>query len=129
MVLAGKRALVTGGERRICRGVALALAEAGCEVGINDLEEAEDARETLGLIAGLGRQSAFFGAAISSAPQVEEMIGAVVERFGGIDILVNNPFYSRHQPFLDIEEGQFDRTLAGCLNGSCCAVRGRPAAW
>jgi NAD(P)-dependent dehydrogenase (short-subunit alcohol dehydrogenase family) len=117
MTLAGRKALVTGGKRRIGRGIALALAEAGCEVGINDLEEDEDARETLRLIEGFDRQSAFFAADISSASQVERMVAGFVQRFGGIDILVNNPFYARHQPFLDIEEGDFDRTLAVCLKG------------
>ena len=41
--LEGKKALVTGGKRRIGRGIALALAEAGCDVGINDLNHDEDA--------------------------------------------------------------------------------------
>lgn len=117
MVLAGKKALVTGGKRRIGRGIALALAEAGCEVGINDLEEDEDAHQTLRLIEGFGRQSAFFGADITSASQVGAMMDGFVSRFGGIDILVNNPFYARHQPFLDIAEEEFDRTLAVCLKG------------
>lgn len=117
MALAGKKALVTGGKRRIGRGIALALAEAGCDVGINDLEEDEDAAQTLELIAGQGRQSAFFAADISSAAQVKEMVAGFVEHFGGIDILVNNPFYARHQPFLDIDEAEFDRTLAVCLKG------------
>ncbi len=117
MVLAGKKALVTGGKRRIGRGIALALAEAGCDVGINDLQEDEDARETLRLIGAQGRQSAFFAADISSAAQVEVMVTGFVERFGGIDILVNNPFYARHQPFLDIGEEEFDRTLGVCLKG------------
>ncbi len=117
MLLAGKKALVTGGKRRIGRGIALALAEAGCEVGINDLEEDEDGRETLRLIEGLGRQSAFFAADITSSAQVKGMVDGFAARFGGLDLLVNNPVYARHQPFLDIAEEEFDRTLAVCLKG------------
>ena len=46
-LLSGKKAFVTGGKRRIGRGIALALAEAGCDVGINDLHEDDDAGKTL----------------------------------------------------------------------------------
>jgi NAD(P)-dependent dehydrogenase (short-subunit alcohol dehydrogenase family) len=117
MVLAGKRALVTGGKRRIGRGIALALAEAGCAVGINDLEEDEDARETLRLIEGFGRQAAFFAADISASSQVEGMVAGFAARFGGIDILVNNPYYAANKPFLEIAEEDYDRTLGVCLKG------------
>jgi NAD(P)-dependent dehydrogenase (short-subunit alcohol dehydrogenase family) len=54
MALAGKKVLVTGGKRSIGRGIALAMAEAGADVAINDLEEDEDARETLRLLAAAG---------------------------------------------------------------------------
>ena len=43
--LEGKKALVTGGKRRIGRGIALALAEAGCDVGVNDLHHDDDGDE------------------------------------------------------------------------------------
>ena len=54
--LEGKKALVTGGKRRIGRGIALALAEAGCDVGINDLNHDQDGDETLGLVRAMGRE-------------------------------------------------------------------------
>ena len=57
MSLNGKKALVTGGRRNIGRGIALALAQAGCDVGINDLERDADADRTLELIRDQGRDS------------------------------------------------------------------------
>ena len=48
--LSGKKALVTGARRYIGRGIALALAEAGCDVGINDLKLDRSANETLALL-------------------------------------------------------------------------------
>ncbi|MDA0335966.1 MAG: SDR family NAD(P)-dependent oxidoreductase [bacterium] len=74
----GSKALVTGGKRRIGRGIALALAEAGCDVGINDLQEDEDAHETVRRIEAMGRTAAFYAADISDPTQVT----GLMERFG-----------------------------------------------
>ena len=60
--LEGKKALVTGGKRRIGRGIALALAEAGCDVGVNDLHHDDDGDETLRLIRAMGHEAEFFSA-------------------------------------------------------------------
>jgi NAD(P)-dependent dehydrogenase (short-subunit alcohol dehydrogenase family) len=55
--LAGKKALVTGGSRGIGRGIALALAEAGCDVVINYLSAREQANEVVEQIAAMGRRA------------------------------------------------------------------------
>lgn len=117
MSMAGKKALVTGGKRRIGRGIALALAEAGCDVGINDLERDGDADETLRLLGGMGRRAAFFAADIADAGQVQAMVDAFVAEFGTIDVLVNNPYWADHKPFLEIAESTWDRTLEVCVKG------------
>ena len=92
MSLDGKKALVTGGRRNIGRGIALALAQAGCDVGINDLERDADADRTLKLIRDQGREADFFQADISDRAQVEAMFTAFIARFNRLDILVNNPY-------------------------------------
>lgn len=117
MSLSGKKALITGGRRRIGRGIAQALSGAGCDVGINDIEQDADAEETLQRVQESGREAAFFNADISSASQVDAMIDAFVDRFGQIDILVNNAYYADHKPFLEISEELWDRTLDVCLKG------------
>ena len=81
MSLDGKKALVTGGRRNIGRGIALALAQAGCDVGINDLERDTDADRTLELIRDQGREADFFQADISDSAQVEAMFTAYIARF------------------------------------------------
>ena len=58
--LLGKKAFVTGGKRRIGRGIALAFAEAGADVGINDLHDDDDAQHTLQLIRDMGREAELF---------------------------------------------------------------------
>jgi NAD(P)-dependent dehydrogenase (short-subunit alcohol dehydrogenase family) len=113
----GKKALVTGGKRRIGRGIALALAEAGCDVGINDLERDDDAEETLEMIRALGRQTEFYAADISDTEQVQAMFAAFGERFGTIDALANNPYWSEGMPFLEITEEAWDRTIDVCVKG------------
>jgi 3-oxoacyl-[acyl-carrier protein] reductase len=117
MTLSDKKALVTGGRRRIGRGIVLALAEGGCDVGVNDIELDEDGEETLRLVREMGREAEFYTADISDSGQVQGMIEAFVRRFGRIDILVNNPYWSQNKPFLEIYEATWDRTLDVCLKG------------
>ena len=115
--LDGKKAFVTGGKRRIGRGIALALADAGCDVGINDLELDADAEETLQLIRDMGRETDFFAGDISDSGQVEQMFAAFLTRFGRIDILANNPFGGAGQPFLELTEKNWDLNLDVGLKG------------
>ena len=117
MSLADKKALVTGGKRHIGRGIALALAEAGCDVAINDIEGDADAEETLELVRGMGRRASFYEADISSSDQVRAMMDGFLDEFGAIDILVNNPFFSKPLTFLEVTEDAWDRTLEVCLKG------------
>ena len=117
MSLDGKKALVTGGRRNIGRGIALALAQAGCDVGINDLERDADADRTLELIRDQGRDADFFQADISDRAQVEAMFTAFIARFNRLDILINNPYAGSGATFLEITEENWDLTLGVCLKG------------
>ena len=117
MDLRGKKALVTGARRSIGRGIAEALADAGCDVGINDIERDDDVEETLRRVRAHDTAAEFFQADVSDAVEVDRMFGAFIERFDRIDILVNNAYWAKHTPFLDIERDVWDRTLAVCLTG------------
>ena len=83
-------ALVTGGRRGIGRGCAYALAEAGFDVVIDDLEHDADVDETLAGIAARGRQGKFILADISDLDTHAALIEGTVSAFGAIDCLVNN---------------------------------------
>lgn len=115
MSLTGKKALVTGARRNIGRGIALALAEAGCAVGIHDIERDEDAEETLFLLKQMGADAEFFAAELRDTHQVAELFNAFDTRFGAIDILVNNAYWAEHKPFLEIEEANWDQAMDVCL--------------
>ncbi len=115
--LDGKKAFVTGGKRRIGRGIALALAQGGCDVGINDLELDADAETTLGLIRDMGRDAEFFAGDVSDSAQVEQMFSAFLARFGRIDTLANNPYGGTGQHFLELTEENWDLNLDIGLKG------------
>lgn len=115
--LTGKKAFVTGGKRRIGRGIALALAEAGCDVGINDLHHDEDGDRTVALIREMGREAEFYAGDIADSAVVDRMFDAFLERFGRIDILVNNPYGGKGAHFLELTEENWDANLDVGLKG------------
>lgn len=89
--LQGKVAVVTGGARDIGRAVAVRLAQEGAKVCINYAHSPEKAQETLRMIKEAGGDAMLFKADVTKAPEVEAMMKAVAEAWGGkIDILVNN---------------------------------------
>lgn len=87
-LLAGRAALVTGGGTGICRGIALALASAGCDVAITS-RRAEHLEPTAAEIAARGVRSFSRAGDVRKPDEVEAVIAATVEAFGRLDILVN----------------------------------------
>jgi peroxisomal 2,4-dienoyl-CoA reductase len=87
-LLAGRSALVTGGGTGICRGIALALANAGCNVAITSrsLEHLEPTRADL---AALGIKAVAIAGDVRRPDDVAAVVDGAVEALGGIDILVN----------------------------------------
>ncbi|GGL57987.1 SDR family NAD(P)-dependent oxidoreductase [Planomonospora parontospora] len=88
--LAGKVALVTGGSRGIGAATARALAGNGADVAISFTTSAGRAEEVVGELQAGGVRAAAFKADQADPGQVRGLVGAVVERFGRLDILVNN---------------------------------------
>jgi NAD(P)-dependent dehydrogenase (short-subunit alcohol dehydrogenase family) len=112
-----KAALVTGGRRSIGRGIALALAEAGYSVGINDIVRDNETEKTLDLLSEIGADCDYFDADISNPAQVSAMFASFRDRFGGIDALANNAYWAVHTPFLDINVETWNRTIDVSLTG------------
>ena len=88
--LSGKSALVTGGARRIGRGIALALAAAGADVAITFRSSHPKADETVRDIENLGRRSLAVECDVRSEASVGTAVAAVISRFGRLDRVVNN---------------------------------------
>ncbi|MBK36984.1 MAG: beta-ketoacyl-ACP reductase [Gemmatimonadetes bacterium] len=85
-----RTALVTGGSRGIGRAICQMLAEEGARVAINYRENAKAAEETLEHLSSVGAEGFPVQADVSQASEVDRMIEAVRDRFGPIDLLVNN---------------------------------------
>jgi 3-oxoacyl-[acyl-carrier protein] reductase/pteridine reductase len=88
--LAGKTALITGGARRIGREIALTLAAAGADIAITYNNSATEAAETVREIEAVGMSGLAVACNVRSEAAVQAAIQAVINRFGRLDILVNN---------------------------------------
>jgi len=88
--LAGKVAIITGGDSGIGRAVAIAFAREGAEVAIVYLNEHEDAKETERLIAPTGRRCLLLAGDIGKEPFCQKVVRETVRKLGRVDIIVNN---------------------------------------
>ncbi|WOH83224.1 SDR family oxidoreductase [Bradyrhizobium sp. BEA-2-5] len=88
--LAGKRAVITGGDSGIGRAVAIAYAREGADILISYLNEHDDAHEVKTLVQAEGRRAVLVAGDLRSPEHCRAVIERAVEDFGGLDILVNN---------------------------------------
>jgi NAD(P)-dependent dehydrogenase (short-subunit alcohol dehydrogenase family) len=110
--LAGKKAIITGGDSGIGRAVAIAFAREGADVLIAYLNEDEDAQETAKYIKEAGRKAVLVAGDIREEDHCKEIVSRAVEELGGLDILVNNAAYQMsHESIQDISAEELDRTF------------------
>ncbi|CAM3217963.1 SDR family oxidoreductase [Paenibacillus lupini] len=103
MNLQNKVALETGGGTGIGRATCLALANRGASVVVNFSRSKEEAEETVMLILDLGGQAMAMQADVSKDNEVRDMVDRIVNRYGTVDLLVNNASITRHIPLPDLE--------------------------
>ena len=119
-----KRALVTGGSRGIGRAVCLALAARGMRVAVNYAGNAAAAEEVVQACLQQGAPDAFaVQADVSDAEQVRALVAAVSERWGGVDVLVNNAGITRDGLMMRMSEQDFDAVLATNLKGAFACMQ------
>lgn len=111
--LAGRKALVTGGDSGIGRAAAIAFAREGADVAINYLPaEESDAKEVVELIRAAGRKAIAIPGDISGEKFCKQLVADAVSGLGGLDILVNNAGMQQAQAsIMDITSEQFDATF------------------
>ncbi len=102
--LTGKKALVTGGAHRVGGAISLGLARAGANVVINYHRAEKEAQATAAEARGLGVGALPVRADVADPAQVEAMVAAANDLFGGVDILVNaaSPFLKTPVPTTDL---------------------------
>lgn len=121
--LKGKVVLITGASRGIGRSCAVEMARAGADVAINYHRHAEDAEAVAAQVRGLGREALVWQADVADRQAVEEMVAAVAQRLGHLDIVVCNAYYSKREPFLEIGMEGMRRTLEVSLWGAFHAAQ------
>lgn len=121
MKLKDKIAIVTGAGQGLGKAIAIGLAGEGATVLAADIFE-ETARETVTAIEERGGTASAFPVDISRSYQVQQMVAAAVERYGKIDILVNNAAINTMANSQMITEEVWDQTIAVNLTGTflCC---------
>ncbi len=111
LVLAGKRAVVTGAGRGIGRSIALALAAAGADVGVT-ARSANELEQLVAEIQSQGRRSLSASCDVTDPQQVQHMAAAMLEGLRGIDILINNAGNAGSNKFLNHPDELWHRMLA-----------------
>ena len=109
--LDGKVALISGASRGIGRGIALRMGRSGARVVVNYRTHPDEAEEVVAEIRDAGSDALVYGADVSDRDAVDAMVAATVEQFGRLDIVVSNAYYSKREPFLDLELDGARRTL------------------
>ncbi|NUM55594.1 MAG: SDR family oxidoreductase [Candidatus Hydrogenedentes bacterium] len=117
MLLEGKSALITGAGRGIGRGIALALAQQGCDIAAA-ARTADDVNGTVDAVKRTGRRALALIADVSKESDVRSMADETLTAFGHVDILVNNAGYACFKPFTELSVDEWRRTIDVNLTGA-----------
>ena len=117
MRLIGKRALITGGDQGIGRGIALRFAREGADVAIGFRSHEAEANEVVAEIKAMDREAAAFQVDVSVAISLPGFYQQASNAIGPVDVLVNNAGVERRAEFLEVTEEDYDAVLGVNLKG------------
>ncbi|CCW34075.1 3-oxoacyl-(acyl-carrier-protein) reductase [Chthonomonas calidirosea] len=123
MKLQNRVAIVTGASRGIGKAIALELAAEGAKVVINYNRNAASAEETARVLLESGKEAFAFQADVADASQVEKLVQSTIERFGRVDILINNAGVTRDKLVMRMSEEDWDAVLNTNLKGAFLCSR------
>jgi 3-oxoacyl-[acyl-carrier protein] reductase len=116
-MLNGKCAIITGASRGIGKAVALKLASLGANVVINYRSNEKEALEVENEVKSMGVEALCIKGDISKSEEVENLIASAKEKFGTIDIMVNNAGITKDTLILRMKEEDFDSVIDVNLKG------------
>jgi len=127
--LQGRAALVTGGSRGIGRAISLALAGAGAQVAVSS-RKADACQAVADEIAAAGGTAIAVPGHAGRAAEIEQTVATVMEKFGRLDILVNNAATNpQFGPLVDTDEAAFDKVNEVNVKGPWLFARAAHRAW
>src|SRR5215470_18352574 len=120
--LAGRVAIITGGNTGIGRAVARAYAEEGADVAIAWIAEEAQARSLVSELEKKGRRAVAIRTDVTVERDVKALVSSVRETFGRVDVLVSNAGIQKAQPITEMTADDWDRMMAVHLRGAflCC---------
>jgi NAD(P)-dependent dehydrogenase (short-subunit alcohol dehydrogenase family) len=123
--LAGKVAIVTGGAAGLGRAEAVALARAGADVVVNDLQ----AGDVIDEIESHGAKALFVAGDVAERETADAMVAAATEHFGGLHIVVNNAGVTRDRMLFNMTDEEWDAVIRVHLRGHFLLARNAAAYW
>ncbi len=129
--LKGKTVLITGASSGIGQAIAIRLAQEGCNIAINYRKSPEGAEDTeeqamqkaCGQVENCGVQSLLIQGDVSQEADIIDMVNAVIDQFGSLDILINNAGIQTEKASHEIPTDEFDRVIAVNLRGAYLCAR------
>jgi len=126
MSLQGKVALVTGGGRGIGRAIALKLASQGADIIVNFFRRRSTAEQTAKDIEALGVKAEVIRANVGEPAKIDEMFDMIGNKFGRLDVLINNAASGVGRPVTDIDVKAWEWTMN--INARACLLCAQRAA-
>jgi 3-oxoacyl-[acyl-carrier protein] reductase len=126
--LKGKVALVTGAGRNIGRAIALALADAGAKVAVNVRASRGEGQSVVDEVVARGGDAMLVAADVTRRAEVDAMIAVITQRFGQLDVLVNNAAIRNEAAFAELSYADWRAAQAVCVDGAFhCTQAALPA--
>lgn len=116
--LQDKVAIVTGGDTGIGKAICIAMAREGAKMVIDYHGDRQPASALVREIANFGGTACEIGADVSKPEDVRRLVGAAVERYGNLDIMVNNAGIEQQHPFIEMPLEDYEKTIAVNLTGT-----------